>query len=195
MTRCLNCGAERTADECHACGFPSAEAEVLLRRRLLQLTAVLLVGALAFLPTSQVYPPLELDGIFIFLGVAVFAALALGVQVDRRARRGQEVEVLRRIFVGLVPVPWLLAGLLFVNGRFDSTAPEGHMVSVVGKFTMPGTLRNTRLVVTSWRAGRRIERVPLDRSDFHRFNRGDVVEVRMQEGLVGIPWVYEVHRK
>jgi len=195
MTHCLNCGAIREGEQCDACGLTVAAAEVLLRRRLLMLTAVFLVGAVTFLPVSQIYPPLELDAIFIFLGATVFAALTLAVLVDRRARRRQEVEVLRRIFLGLLPVPWLLAALLFVNGRFDTDPPTSHMATVVGKFTMPGMLKSTRLAVTSWRAGRRIERVPLPREEFHRFRRGDLVEVRMQEGLVGIPWVYEVHRK
>jgi len=195
MTRCLNCGAERTGEQCESCGLTSAAAGVLLRRRLLQLTAVFLVGAVTFLPTSQAYPPLELDGIFIFLGVVVFVALTLAVVVDRRSRRGQEAEALRRVFVGLVPVPWLLAALLFANGKFDTAPPVNHMTSVVGKFTMPGTLRSTRLVVTSWRPGHRIERVPMDREEFHLYRRGDVVVVRLQEGLVGIPWVSSVQRK
>ena len=195
MTHCLNCGAERSGDQCDACGLTSAAADVLLRRRVLQLTAVSLVGAVTFLPSSQLYPPLELDGILIFLGAVVFATLTLAVLVDRRSRRREEIEALRRIFVGLVPVPWLLAGLLLVNGRFDTSPPVSYDVSVVGKFTMPGALRNTRLVVTSWRPGRGIERVPLLSSDFHRFQRGDRVEVRVQEGLVGIPWVYDVYRK
>lgn len=195
MSRCLNCGADGAGDVCLECGLHAAAAEVLLRRRLLMLSAVLLVGAVVFLPSSQIYPPLELDGIFIFLGGVVFVALLLAVVVDRGARRHQETEVMRRIFVGLVPVPWLLAALLFVNGHFDTTRPVPYVATVVGKFTMPGALHSTRLVVTSWRVGRGIERVPLPRSDFHRFRRGDVVEVRMQEGLVGIPWVYEVHRQ
>jgi len=200
MSRCLNCGAGRTGEPdsgelCDGCGLTAPAAEVLLRRRLLMLAAVTLVGAIVFLPSSQVYPPLELDGILIFLGAVVFLALLLAVVVDRRVRFQQEIEVLRRIFVGLVPVPWLLAALLFVNGRFDPAPPVPYVVSVVGKFTMPGLLHSTRLVVTSWRAGRLIERVPLPRSDFHLFGRGDLVEVRMQEGLVGIPWVADVRRK
>jgi len=195
MSRCLNCGADCAGQLCAHCGFTAAAAEVLLRRRMLILAAVTLSGAVVFLPCSQIYPPLELDGILIFLGAVVFLGLLLAVVVDRRARRHQEIEVLRRIFVGLVPVPWLLAALLFVNGRFDPAPPVPHRVSVVGKFTMPGVLHSTRLVVTSWRAGRRIERVPLPRSDFRLFQRGDLVEVRIQEGLVGIPWVYDIRRK
>ncbi len=195
MTRCLDCGAERTADQCPACGLTSAAAEVMLRRRLLYRTAWFLLGAVAFLPASQVFPPLELDAILIFVGVLFFFALGLAVWIERRARARAEIEALKRIYFGIVPVPWLLAAVLFVNGKFDTAPPTRQVASVVGKFSMPGVLRSSRLVVTSWREGRRIERVPVDRDDFGRFQRGDHVVVHMQNGVVGIPWVYAVYRR
>lgn len=195
MTRCLDCGAERTADQCPACGLTSAAAEVMLRRRLLHRTAWFLLGAVAFLPASQVFPPLELDAILIFVGVLFFFALGLAVSIEWRARAGAEIEALKRIYFGFVPVPWLLATVLFVNGKFDTAPPTRQVASVVGKFSMPGVLRSSRLVVTSWREGHRIERVPVNRDDFGRFQRGDHVVVHMQNGVVGIPWVYAVYRR
>ena len=195
MTRCLDCGAERTANQCPACGLTSAAAEVMLRRRLLYRTAWFLLGAVAFVPASQVYPPLELDAILIFVGVLFFMVLGLAVWIERRARAHAEVETLKRVYFGFVPVPWLLAALLFLNGKFDTALPTRQVASVVGKFSMRGVLRSSRLVVTSWRDGRRIERVPVDRDDYNRFQRGDRVVVQMQKGAVGIPWVYAVYRR
>ena len=75
MTRCLNCGAERDADICAACGLASAAAEISLRLKLLNRTAVFLLGALAFVVASARYPALELDGILIFIGVLFFLTL------------------------------------------------------------------------------------------------------------------------
>lgn len=193
MTRCLDCGAERTADQCPACGLTSDAAEVMLRRRLIRRTGWFLLGAIAFLPLSQVFPPLELDGILIFVGVLFFLALGLAVWVDRRARRHAEVEAIKRVYFGLMPVPWLLAALLFANGKFDTAPPVPRVAQVVGKFSMRGLIRNSRVVVISWREGRRFERVPVGRDDFVRIERGDMVVVYVQAGLAGIPWVRAVY--
>ncbi|MFZ0636922.1 MAG: hypothetical protein WAM08_15485, partial [Candidatus Acidiferrales bacterium] len=90
----------------------STAAEFALRRRLLNRTAFLLLGALAFVFAAGRYPPLELDGILIFIGVLFFLTLGLGMLVERRALRHTEVEALKRVYYGLVPVPWLLGALL-----------------------------------------------------------------------------------
>jgi hypothetical protein len=191
---CLNCGAENPAEPCESCGFASTLAEFIFRRRLLYSTAIFLLGSLTFLPAMNYYPPLEADGMMIFLGIVAAAALVLAVRLDRRARHTENVEVLRRIFRGLLPMPWLLSLLLVLNGRFDTAPPRLEVTRVVGKFTMPGLLHPRRLIVDSWRPGQRFERVPVDEGDFIRFRPGDSVEIRVQEGLVGIPWVYSVLR-
>jgi hypothetical protein len=56
-------------------------------------------------------------------------------------------------------------------------------------------MANRRLIVTSWREGRRFERIPVDRGDFDRVSPGDVVDVQVREGLAGIPWVAGVSLK
>jgi hypothetical protein len=194
MTRCLNCGAERDADQCLACGLTSAAAEVVLRRRLVWRTALFLVGAILFLPVCQAFPPLELDRILIFVGALFFAVLGLGFWIVRQARRHQEIEVMKRIYFDLLPVPWILAALLFVNGKLDTSPPQPEATAVVGKFAMPGLLRTERLVVTSWREGRSVERVTVAADDFDRFHVGDAVVVDVRPGFAGIPWVYSIHR-
>ena len=98
MTRCLYCGAERDADQCLACGLTSAAAEVMLRRRLVWRTAWFLVGAVLFVPVSQAFPPVEIDGILIFVGVLFFVVLGLGMWMVNRARQRQEIEVFKRIY-------------------------------------------------------------------------------------------------
>jgi hypothetical protein len=194
MTRCLNCGAERDTDQCLACGLTSAAAEVMLRRRLVRRTALFLVGAVLFVPVSQAFPPLEVDGMLIFVGILFFAVLGLGLWMVHRVRGKQEIEILKRIYFGFLPLPWVLTALLFVNGRMDPPPPQRQPTTVLGKFRMPGALRTQRLIVESWRPGRRFERVAVARDDFDRFQPGDAVVVEVQEGVVGIPWVYAVLR-
>src|SRR5271167_4851030 len=120
MTRCLDCGSPRTADQCPSCGLTSRAAELVFRRRLVNRTAVFLVGSLAFPYVSQMYPPLDLDLMLVFFGLLFFVALTLAIILDRRARNRQELEVLKRIYSGFIPLPWLLATALFLNGRLDN---------------------------------------------------------------------------
>jgi hypothetical protein len=195
MTRCLNCGAERDADVCASCGLNSTAAEFSLRKKLLNRTAFFVLGALAFVASSVRYPPLELDGILIFIGVLFFLTLGLAMWLERRALRHVEVEALKRVYYALIPVPWLLSGLLLANGAFDQAPPQIEEARVIGKFSMGGALPSRRLVVTSWREGHRIERVPVDRVNFDNFSRGDVIEVKVEDGLVGIPWVVDVFHR
>lgn len=194
MTRCLNCGAERATDVCDACGLGSAAAEFSLRKRLLNRTAFFLLGALAFVAATVRYSPLDLDGILIFIGVVFFVTLGFAMWVERRALRHQEVEALKRVYYGLIPVPWLLAALLLANGAFDIAQPKVVETHVLGKFAMRGPVPTRRLVVASWRPGHRIERVPVDRGDFDRFTTGDFIKVKVGDGLVGIPWIAGVSR-
>ena len=194
MTRCMNCGADREADTCEACGLASTAAEFSLRRKLLNRTAIFLLGGIAFVAASGHYPALELDEILIFFGVVFFLTLGLAIWVERRALRHLEVEALKRIYFGLIPVPWLLAALLLANGAFDHAQPRIERARVVGKFSMPGPVATRRLVVRSWRDGSQVERIPVDRVDFDRIFVGDTVDVSVNDGLVGIPWVAGVSR-
>lgn len=196
MSRCVDCGAEKLADQCLACGLTSAASELVFRRRLLNRTAVFLVGSLAFPYVSQIYPPLDLDLMLVFFGLLFFLALTLAFVLDRRARNRQELEVLKRIYSGFIPLPWLLAAALFLNGKLDS--PKNliyHPSSVENRFYMKGLLRGSRrLFVEGWRAGQKIERLPVDSDDFDRFQDGDAVVVAVAPGALGIPWFYGIYR-
>ena len=197
MTRCLDCGSERMADQCPCCGLTSAAAEVMFRRRLLKRTAVFLAGSLAFPYVSQIYPPLELDWMLVFFGLAFFLALTLAVILDRRARKRQELEVLKRIYAGFIPLPWILAATLFLNGKLDSQKNViYHSTTVDSRYNMRGIVRGTRrLFVHSWREGQKIERLAVDFDDYDRFRSGDSVVVGVEPGALGIPWYYGVYRR
>jgi hypothetical protein len=194
MTRCLDCGSDRIADQCPSCGLTSAAAELVVRRRLVRRSAVFLVGIIVFVAASQVFPALEIDAILIFAGLVFFCSLALGYWIDYRARNRQEVEVLKRIYFGMIPVPWIFAGLLFLNGKLDTSRPVRIDAIVVSKFATGGLPRSRRLVVNSWREGRRIERIAVDQNDFDRFQKGDDIVIQAQKGALGVPWVYGVYR-
>lgn len=196
MTRCLDCGSPRTSDQCPNCGLTSAAAEVVFRRRLLKQMALFLLGSLLFPYVSQLYPPLDLDAMLVFFGLVFFATLALAVVLDRQARARKDIEILRHLFTGLIPIPFILSAALFLNGRLDSSKNVTyHQTRVEGHYLMKGMVRGTRrLFVHSWRDGRKIERLAVDSDDFDRFHTGDKVNVGVEPGAIGIPWFYGIYR-
>lgn len=197
MTRCLDCGAERVADQCPACGLTSAAAELMFRRRLLKRTAVFLAGSLVFPYVTNIYPPLDIDLMLVFFGLIFFLALTMAVILDRRARGRQELEILKRLYYGFVPLPWILAATLFLNGNLDSQKNVVyHATTVHGRYYMRGVVRGSRrLFVLGWREGQKIERLAVDADDFDRFHEGDPVSVGVAPGALGIPWFYGVYRR
>jgi hypothetical protein len=196
MTRCLDCGSERVDNQCPGCGLTPAAAEFVFRRRLLRQTAIFLLGSLLFPYLSQIYPPLDLDAMLVLFGLVFFAGLALAAILDRRARAGKEIEVLKHFFSGLIPIPFILSAALVSNGRLDS--PKNiryHPATVDSRYLMRGVVRGTRrLNVKSWRAGRSYERLAVDFDDYNRFHEGDRVNVAVEPGALGIPWFYGVYR-
>jgi hypothetical protein len=196
MTRCVDCGSPRVADQCPSCGLTSAAAELVFRRRLIHRTAIFLMGSLAFPYASQFYPPLDLDLILVFFGLLFFLALTMAFFLERRARERKELEVLKRIYYGFIPLPWLLAGALLLNGKLDSPRNIIYRPTVVeSRFYMKGLVRGSRrLIVHGWRPGQKIERLPVDADDYDRFRVGDAVFAGVEPGALGIPWFYGVYR-
>jgi hypothetical protein len=196
MTRCLDCGSERVADQCPSCGLTSAAAEVMFRRRLFKRTAIFLAGSLAFPYVSQIYPPLDLDLMLVFFGALFFVALTIAVMLDRRAQNRREIEVLKRVYLGFIPLPWILAAILLANGALDSKDVTYYPTTVYNRYNMPGIVRGTRrLIVRSWRDGQKVERLAVNSDDFDRFHSGDAVSVGVKPGTLGIPWYYGVYRR
>src|SRR5262249_46949414 len=196
MTRCLDCGSERIADQCPVCGLTSAAAEVMFRRRLLKRTAIFLPGSLVFPYITNVYPPLDVDLMLVFFGILFFLALTLAVILDRRARRRQEIELLKRLYYGFIPLPWILAATLFVNGKLDSQKNVVYHPTVVeGRYYMHGVVRGIRrLYVKGWRENQKVERLAVDAYDYDRFHEGNRVNVGVAPGALGVPWLYGVYR-
>jgi hypothetical protein len=160
-------------------------------------TAVFLAGSLLFPYVSQLYPPLELDWMLVFFGLIFFIGLTVAVFVDRGARNREDIEVLKRIYAGFIPLPWILAATLFLNGKLD--APKNvvyYPTTVQSRFNMRGMVRGSRrLFVHSWRPGQKVERLAVDVDDYDRFHDGDAVVVGVAPGALGIAWFYGIYRR
>lgn len=197
MTHCLDCGSERNSDQCPVCGLTSAAAELVFRRRLIRQVTIFLAGSLLFPYISQIYPPLDIDGMLVFFGLIFFLGLALAIVLESRARARKEIEILRHLFTGLIPIPIILSAALFSNGKLDSQKNVVyHPAAVVSRYQMKGVIRGTRrLLVPSWRPDRRVDRLAVDSDDFDRFHDGDKINVGVAPGALGIPWFYGVYRR
>jgi len=160
-------------------------------------TAVFLAGSLLFPYISQLYPPLDLDWMLVFFGLIFFVGLTVAVFVDRGARNRQDIEVLKRIYAGFIPLPWILAATLFLNGKLDS--PKNvvyYPTTVQSRFNMRGIVRGSRrLFVRSLRPGQKVERLAVDQDDYDRFHDGDAVIVGVGPGALGINWFYGIYRR
>src|SRR5258706_1875866 len=97
----------------------------------------------------------------VFFGALFFGALAIAVILERRARYRRELEALKRIYTGFIPLPWILAATLLLNGKLDSQKNVAyHPTTVDSRYTMPRIVRGTcRSVVHSWRAAASFERL------------------------------------
>ena len=197
MTRCLDCGSTRNTDQCPYCGLTSVAAEYMFRKRLIKQTTFFLAGSLLFPYLTQIYPPLDLDLMLVFFGVLFFIALGIAVILDRRARKHQEIEILKRIYAGFIPLPWILASAIFLNGKLDS--PKNvvyYPTTVQSRFNMRGIVRGSRrLFVRSLRPGQKVERLAVDVDDYDRFHDGDAVVVGVAPGALGISWFYGIYRR
>jgi hypothetical protein len=169
----------------------------MFRRRLLKRTAVFLAGSLAFPYVSQFYPPLDLDLMLVFFGMLFFVGLTIAVVLDRRAQNRRELEALKRVYSGFIPLPWILAAMLLANGALDSKENVTYYTAtVVNRYNMPGIVRGTRrLIVRSWRDGEKVERLAVNSDDFDRFHSGDAVSVGVKPGALAIPWYFGVYRR
>jgi hypothetical protein len=190
--RCLNCDTVLTGPICDGCELTPEAASLVLRRKLILRTGLFLLGSMAFVAATYRFPPLEIDGMLVFCGVVFFIGLGLAVWVERGALRGSQIAIRKRLFMTLVPVPWLLAALLVVNAKLDIGPVRNYRTSVVGKFSMSTIVPTRRLVVVSWREGHRVERVPVSPEDYSQFKVGQHVVVEIHPGM-GIPWVAGVY--
>jgi NADH:ubiquinone oxidoreductase subunit 6 (subunit J) len=187
--RCLNCDTVMTGPVCEGCELTEAAASLVVRRKVILRTGMFLLGSLAFVAAAYRFPPLEMDGMLVFCGAIFFLGLAMAVWVERGAMRGSQIAIRKRLFMTLVPVPWLLAALLVVNAKLDNAPVRDWTTRVVEKFSMSAMVPTRRLVVVSWREGHRYERVPVSSDEYSRFHVGERVVVQIHPGLAGIPWV------
>ncbi len=194
VVRCPNCNGPLENDWCEACQMDLPRLRRAAFRRLISKLGIFLLGILALVPGSRIYPPLEIDRMFIFFGVLFVVTLGLVIWVEYGLRRDRSVEIGSRILRSLVVVPWFLTALLLANGHFDRDPPQRHLAQVAGTFRSAGMAMTDRLVLPSWRSGHHWERIAVSAGIAARIRPGDSVQVFIKPGLAGIAWVAGVEK-
>ncbi len=198
MTRCLDCGSERTTDQCPSCGLTSAAAEVMFRRRSVFRTAIFLLGSLAFPYVSQIFPPLDIDLMLIFFGVIFFTALFLGGHSGAARAQSKGNRSLKAHLHGIHPAALDSRGdalreraarqrekhRLPPYRRCRSIQYEGIGARYAPACRCGPGGRGRPTSVWLWTPTTSIA-----------FNVGDLVEVAVEPGALGIPWYYGVYRR
>jgi hypothetical protein len=150
------------------------------------LRMVFLLGVGALLVFIR-YPYPLLSGqmtTFGLLALCVCAAVIL-------MRAPRDMDVVGKDVVVAV-LPWLLSGVLFLNGAMDSSREVLHRATVVR--TSYGR-RGRTVTVRSWRAGNATESVYVSSGFFSRtgfYYPGQTVAIGTRSGALGMPWVTRV---
>jgi hypothetical protein len=128
---------------------------------------------------SQVFSRLELDSIQI-LAASFFPVSRARLLIDYRARKHQEVEVMKRIYFGAIPVPWISLG--FFSTESWTLAPHSGTCNRRRKaailFLQPASL----LLLAN---GTALEHIAVE-NDFDRSRREKHCH-SAQKGAAGIP--------
>jgi len=184
MTRCLDCGADRTADQCSACGLTSAAGRVGRSAAAGAAHGFFLVGIIVFIAASRVFPS-EIDAILIFAGLVFFLSLAWvtgSISCPETAGSGSPQAHL----LGMIPVAMDFAGRTLSDGKLDNSRPFVFPLPVVGKFP-----RMVCRAAAAWwlRPGAALGGSNASRwikYDYDRFQRGDDIVVQGAEGPFGL---------
>ena len=154
------------------------------------LQIIFLVGAfaLAYCVLSP-YPLLRAGPALVFLLVVCFCAGSVLFGVDK-----DESVTAKHLLACLLP--WVLAGTLLVNGKYDNSNEIRHPTVVV--YTQYGRTW-TVVVVRSWRPGRANESLYLKEGlDLPRnppfFYQDEPVTVGIKSGALGMSWISSLSR-
>jgi hypothetical protein len=152
------------------------------------------VGLAALFAMLAKYQLVDHDWVTFIGGFACLTVIAVIKIAWRKERRGDNNG---RIFPNAV---WVAIGSLFVpavlflNGALDHSAIEQHQVIVIDSIESHDRGGSTTyyLELTSWRAGRRYQRVKVSEGIHIAARPNDVATVETHRGALGIPLLVSV---
>jgi hypothetical protein len=152
------------------------------------IVAAVMVGALGIFIAAYCYP--LIDMYTKMSGPTLLIALVLVVLVHVVPRR-EEFRKIGRIVAAIVFC--LCAAFLFLNGSLDDHPPAEIKTRIIAKSVRYGKGGGYVLTVApSWRDGRTEESLGVSSSTFYALEEGQLVQVVVHRGALGVPWFSNV---
>src|SRR5579863_9473230 len=153
--KCSTCGIELQLNKCPECGRSPLASARDARKSLNKYSLLPAPGLLGSVLGYIVYPPLD-AGPVLAIGLCVFSVpLLLQLASTLRKRLSEDVGWLRAVYAYSSLALMLLALLLLLNGRLDTSPPNAVRSTVIRKTVTRRKSALTYLItVSSWRPGR-----------------------------------------
>jgi hypothetical protein len=151
-------------------------------------------GVFFSLHEQAAYPPLNARVPMGFLLSIFLLPVAIHMSSFLRKQPSEHEGRWRSLYICSSLALMLLALLLFLNGRLDTSLVNQVRVTVVKKVVLSSGKGATQynLTVSSWRPGRSIENFNVVRIVFDRAVVGKTVTVDLHDGFLHLPWMGKI---
>jgi hypothetical protein len=189
MSKCARCGSEFHGSRCPACGESAVAAARAVNKDLQKYSYPLPAGLLGILAATHYYPPLDSDPLLIAGLCVLFLPIVMHVVIAARKRLRANSGRLRTAYICSGGFLILLAALMLLNGALDGSPVRSVKTAIIRKSIARGRSSTTHtLVVSSWRPGRRQEKLEVNRQTYQSVLLGEPIEVEMHGGFFRLPW-------
>ena len=149
------------------------------------------VGLVATTAFAQIYRPVDEGGLWKLVAVLFLVAAVAHVVFIVRGQPLELVGALGKAYLcsglGLL----LVAGALFVNGRFDSK-PTEEVRATVTRHVSPGRRRSYEIEIDGVGERKKKRSLAVSHELYYALNKGDAVSVVVHPGALGLAWYGEV---
>lgn len=133
---------------------------------------------------------LDYQNLWLPMGTGSVILLAMLIQSSNEFNFRKGSNVLSVLALGLFVVASVFGSITIVNCIYDSSAPKIYQAKIVSKRISSGKSTEYYLELSPWGSRQETEDVSVNTSLYEKMKVGEMVDVNVKEGLVGIPWYF-----